>query len=109
MANPIRRIHDAHFKTKVVLEVLKRQKTLAQLSSELGIHAQMITERSGVPVETTGVGWSTLPFRDDTQRANHISRATRTNRISFVSTDWAAKSGRRAVENDYLKKKIRTS
>ncbi|RAJ90818.1 hypothetical protein LX87_05447 [Larkinella arboricola] len=45
MANPIRRIHDAHFKTRVVLEALKGHKTLAQLSSEFGIHAQMITER----------------------------------------------------------------
>lgn len=49
MANPIRRIHDAAFKTKqgrlaVVLEALKGQKTLAQLSSEFGIHAQMITD-----------------------------------------------------------------
>lgn len=44
MANPVRRIHDAHFKTKVVLEALKGQKTLAQLSSEFGIHTQMITD-----------------------------------------------------------------
>ena len=49
MANPLRRIHDAHFKTKrgrpaVVLEALKGHKTLAQLSSEFGIHAQMITD-----------------------------------------------------------------
>lgn len=44
MANPIRRIHDAAFKTKVVLEALKGQKTLAQLSSEFGIHSQMITD-----------------------------------------------------------------
>ena len=44
MATSIRRIHDAHFKTKVVLEALKGAKTLAQLSSEFGIHAQMITD-----------------------------------------------------------------
>lgn len=44
MANPIRRLHDASFKTKVVIEALKGHKTLAQLSSEFGIHTQMITD-----------------------------------------------------------------
>ncbi|SFF07716.1 hypothetical protein SAMN05216167_12735 [Spirosoma endophyticum] len=44
MANPIRRLHDASFKTKVVLEALKGHKILAQLSREFGIHAQMITD-----------------------------------------------------------------
>ncbi len=55
MATPLRRIHDAHFKTKVVLEALKRIKTLAQLSSEFGINAQLITDRkrqalAGMPI-----------------------------------------------------------
>lgn len=45
MANPVRRIYDAQFKAKVVLETLKERKTRAQLSSEFGIHAQMITGR----------------------------------------------------------------
>jgi transposase-like protein len=40
MPKSTRRIHDASFKAKVVLEALKGAKTLAQLSSEFGIHAQ---------------------------------------------------------------------
>ena len=44
MTNSTRRIHDAAFKTKVVIEALKGAKTLAQLSSEFGIHAQQITD-----------------------------------------------------------------
>lgn len=44
MSKSTRRVHDAQFKTKVVLEGLKGVKTLAQLSSEFGIHAQMITD-----------------------------------------------------------------
>jgi transposase-like protein len=49
MAKSIRRVHDASFKFKVVLEVLKGHKTLAQLQrqpgqSEFGIHANQITD-----------------------------------------------------------------
>jgi transposase-like protein len=44
MPKSIRRVHDATFKTKVVIEALKGVKTLAQLSSEFGIHAQQITD-----------------------------------------------------------------
>ena len=44
MTKSIRRVHDARFKTKVVLEALKGHKTIAQLSSEFGIHAQQITD-----------------------------------------------------------------
>lgn len=44
MTKPIRRIHDAAFKTKVVLEALKGLKTLPQLASEFGIHPQQITD-----------------------------------------------------------------
>ena len=44
MTKSIRRVHDATFKTKVVLEALKGVKTMAQISSEFGIHAQQITD-----------------------------------------------------------------
>jgi transposase-like protein len=44
MTKSTRRVHDAAFKTKVVLEALKGVKTLAQLSSDFGIHAQQITD-----------------------------------------------------------------
>lgn len=38
-----RRLHDIAFKTKVVLEALKEQKTLAQLSSEFEVSANQIS------------------------------------------------------------------
>lgn len=44
MSKSTRRIHHAQFETKVVLETLKGVKTLAQPSSEFGIHAQVITD-----------------------------------------------------------------
>lgn len=38
----MRRNHDAAFKAKVALEAVKGEKTLAQLSSEYGVHANQI-------------------------------------------------------------------
>lgn len=43
MAKRKRRLHDIAFKTKVVLEALKEQKTLAQLSSEFGVSPNQIS------------------------------------------------------------------
>jgi transposase-like protein len=43
MARKKRIHHEASFKMKVVLEALKEQKTLAQLSTEFGIHANQIS------------------------------------------------------------------
>jgi transposase-like protein len=38
-----RKLYDVAFKTKVVLEALREQKTLAQLSSEFGVSANQIS------------------------------------------------------------------
>jgi transposase len=40
----IRRNHSAAFKAKVALEAVKKEKTIAQLSSELGVHPNQITQ-----------------------------------------------------------------
>ena len=39
-----RRQHTSAFKAKVALEAAKQQKTIAQLASEFGVHATMITK-----------------------------------------------------------------
>lgn len=44
MSKSPRGVHDSAFKTRVVLEALKGARTLAQLSTEFGIHAQQITD-----------------------------------------------------------------
>jgi transposase-like protein len=38
----IRKRHDAAFKAKVALEAIKEERTLAQLSSDYGVHANQI-------------------------------------------------------------------
>ncbi len=42
MARNMRKVHNGAFKAKVVLEAIKGEKTLAQLSSEFGVHANQI-------------------------------------------------------------------
>ena len=50
----IRRRHTAGFKAKVALEALKQAKTTAQLSSEYGVHPNLISQwkkklKEGIP------------------------------------------------------------
>lgn len=40
----IRRNHSAAFKAKVALEAVKKEKTIAQLSSEYGVHPNQIAQ-----------------------------------------------------------------
>lgn len=40
----IRRNHSAAFKAKVALEAVKKEKTIAQLSSEFGVHPNQISQ-----------------------------------------------------------------
>jgi transposase-like protein len=40
----IRRSHSSAFKAKVAFEAMKKEKTLAQLSSEYGVHPNMINQ-----------------------------------------------------------------
>ncbi len=44
MDRNMRRGHDAAFKARVALEALKGEKTMAQLSSEYGVHANQIRQ-----------------------------------------------------------------
>lgn len=44
MVSNMRRGHDAALKARVALEALKEEKTMAQLSSEFGIHVNQIRQ-----------------------------------------------------------------
>jgi len=48
----MRRGHDAAFKARVALEAVKGEKTLAQLSSEFGVHAYSGAFRTPIPEQS---------------------------------------------------------
>ena len=99
MTKSTRRVHDANFKTKVVLEALKGVKTMAQISSEFGIHAQMITDwkrqvLDGIPsIFESPITKPTLNIEQREQ----------------IESPLFQQIGQLKVENDWLKKKLRTT
>ena len=99
MTKSPRRVHDAAFKTKVVLEALKGVKTLAQISSDFGIHAQQITDwkrqvLDGIPVIFESP--TSKPVLNIEQREQ-------------IEGPLFQQIGQLKVENDWLKKKLRTN
>uniref|UniRef100_UPI003570ACBF IS3 family transposase n=1 Tax=Salmonirosea aquatica TaxID=2654236 RepID=UPI003570ACBF len=98
MAKSPRRVHDASFKTKVVLEALKGVKTLAQLSSEFGIHAQQITDwkrqtLEGIPsIFESGSTKPTLTVEQREQRGGPC------HRIASFSADRPTEGRERLAE-----------
>ena len=99
MTKSIRRVHDAAFKTKVVLEALKGVKTLAQLSSDFGIHAQQITDWKRQVLD----GMPTIFESPTSKPVLNIEQREQIENPLFQQI------GQLKVENDWLKKKLRTS
>ena len=104
MPKSIRRVHDAAFKTKVVIEALKGVKTLAQLQrqpgqSEFGIHAQQITD------------WKrqTLDGIPGLFESGILKAGPTSEQREQIEAPLFQQIGQLKVENDYLKKKLRTS
>ena len=99
MTKSTRRVHDAAFKTKVVLEALKNTKTLAQLSSDFGIHSQQITDWKRQVLD----GIPTL-FESPTSKPTlNIEQREQIENPLFQQI------GQLKVENDWLKKKLQTN
>lgn len=78
----------------VVLKTLKGAKTLAQLSSDFGIHAQQITERSGVPVEAAVTRRNPQHIRVSDQQTAPQYRTAGANQKPCFSADWLVEAGR---------------
>ena len=95
MTKSPRRVHDSAFKTKVVLEALKGAKTLAQLSTEFGIHAQQITDWKKQALDG-------LPSLFESASA----KSTRSEQHrEQLEAPLFQQIGQLKVENDWLKKK----
>ena len=86
----IRRNHGAAFKTKVVLEAIKDDRTLAELASEYKVHPNQISK------------WK-KQFQENV--ANIFTENTAENQQEIISQLYE-EIGRLKVELDYLKKRV---
>ena len=92
MASSMRKNHDAAFKAKVALEALKGEKTMAQISSEYGIHVNQIRQwRQKLLEELPGV------FSDRRQKKDKDTEE--------MTSELYRQIGQLKVELDWLKKK----
>jgi transposase-like protein len=89
-----RRVHSAQFKSKVALEAVKEQKTMSQITSEYGLHANQISDWKKTLVE----GSSSLFERSTTKDKNAVFDSD-----TFASP-YLEQIGRLQMEVNFLKK-----
>jgi putative transposase len=93
-----RRNHDQHFKTRVVLEVLKEQKTLAQLSTQFELHANQITDWKKQAI-------SAMPTLFEGKNQRQTTNLD-PEQIELLTAPLYQQIGQLKVELDFLKKKL---
>jgi len=89
----IRKRYPASFKAKVALAALRQDKTLAQLSSEFGIHTNQIQQWKKMIVSEAPVIFSTRKQKSEKEAEKLQSELYR-------------QIGKQKVELDWLKKKL---
>jgi transposase len=90
----IKRQHTAEFKTKVVLELLKEEDTLAKIASKYGIHPTQARRWREIAIETLKNIFTGKP--PDTQIAE------KDKQISELTV----LIGQKEIELDFMKKKV---
>lgn len=91
----MRRGHDAAFKAKVALEAVKGEKTIAQLSSELGVHGNQVRQWRKQLLEELPRLFSDHRRKEDKDREELLSELYQ-------------QIGQLKVELEWLKKKSQT-
>lgn len=92
MARNMRKVHDSAFKARIALEAIKGEKTLAQLSSEFGVHANQIGQ------------WRKQVLKELPSLFSDRSRKQDRDKEELVS-ELYRQIGQLKVELDWLKKK----
>lgn len=92
----LRRNHDRAFKAKVALEAIKGEKTVAQISSEYGVHSQQIRQwRKHLLLELPGL------FSDKRQKTDKDREE--------LESELYRQIGQLKVELEWLKKNLNSS
>ena len=92
MASNMRKNHDSAFKAKVALEAIKGERTMAQISSEYGVHVNQIRQwRQKLLEELPGV------FSDRRQKKDKETEE--------MTSELYRQIGQLKVELDWVKKK----
>lgn len=90
MAN-VRKNHSPAFKSKVAIEAIKKEKTMAQLSGEFGIHPNQITQwKSHLLNELPGI-FSNRRSKSDKDSEQLINELYRQIGQLKVELDWLKK------------------
>src|SRR4030065_556146 len=92
----MRKTHNGAFKAKVALEAVKGEKTIAQLSSEFGVHANQIRQWRKQLLEELPRLFSDRRKKEDRDREGLLSELYQ-------------QIGQLKVELDWLKKNLRSS
>ena len=96
MSKRSRRTHDDVFKVKVVLESLKEEKTLAELSSLYEVHSNQISQWRKQFLKN-----ATTVFSGNKSEAEHIQR------LESEREELHRQIGEQAVDNAFLKKSLK--
>jgi len=93
MEQNLRRVHPPAFKAKVVVEAIKEQKTIAEISSQFGIHSTQITK------------WKQKALVGLTELFSDRSVKVKASDDELIRSLYE-QVGQLTVENGWLKKKI---
>ena len=91
----MRKTYTAHFKAQVVLELLKDEKTLAQLASEHGVHPNMLREWKAIALRA-------LPGAFEKRDTVAAARAAHEQQVHELY----AEIGQLTTQLNWLKKKL---
>jgi transposase-like protein len=87
----MRKSHNAAFKAKVALEAVKGEKTIAQLSSEFGVHANQIRQWRKQLLEELPRIFSDRRHKDEREREDLMSELYQQIGQLKVELDWVKK------------------
>lgn len=91
MTRNMRRGHDGAFKAKVALEAVKGEKTMAELSSEFGVHANQIRQWRKQLLEELPSLFSDRRKKQDKEHGDLISELYQQIGQLKVEVDWLKK------------------